>query len=412
MYKQFLSYIEGNSFLHKLDPRTKIITLMILSIIIFNVGRIWSLLSIFLLFIAVALIARVSLKKLVLSVKPMLFFIGIVFLLHFIFAPAPVFSDVSLSVKMMDNQLNQFDERFFVMAEKDPVTNDVYYLRYYDITTGPAPNQPPAEFRELAGSTQLVLIEPPPDDEFSHEGDWRDKDAHFVVGQMTIRKVPYDQIPEEKLHTFSVAVEEFETIQLEEGRRIHLDEPHIYQISVSPDASFSVYPSTYSLMTGFGVALKFILLILFASLLAATTKQSALVNGLERLVRPIPLKWAKMTSHDLALMVFLMIRFIPLLLSTSSQIRVSLKSRAFEPIKHPFRMIHIISTGLIHSIIDFADDVSRAMINRGYTGVGRTTMNDLKFKKKDGVFFVSFLFVMFAIIMVVGWLQLTIVTPI
>ena len=285
MNKQFLSYVSGNSFLHQLDPRTKIITLMILSIIIFNISRMWSLLFVLLLLVVVASIARVSVKKLALSARPLLPFIVIIFLLHFIFSPAIVFSDVPLSI---------------------------------------------------------------------------------------------------------------------------LDNGVAYQINITSDISFLINPSLYSFITGFGVALKFFLLILFASLMAATTRQSALIQGIERLVRPLPLKWVNLTSHDLALMIFLTIRFIPLLITTAAQIRVSAVSRAFRPARHPLRTIKILSTTMVNSILHFTDDVSRAMLSRGYTGVGKTSMNELKFRKRDGIFFCSFAAVMFSIIVAVDRLQLLI----
>ena len=179
----------------------------------------------------------------------------------------------------------------------------------------------------------------------------------------------------------------------------------MYKITVIPGLSISIYPSMYSFVTGLGVALKFTLLILFASLMAATTKQSALIHGIEKMVHPIPLKWADMTSHDLALMIFLTIRFIPLLISTSSQIRDSTRSRAFNPSKNPFKTIRIMAIGLVNSIIDFADDVSKAMQARGYTGIGRTSMNELKFRINDAVFFIVFILLMGSIIITVGGIQ-------
>ncbi|MBZ3935363.1 energy-coupling factor transporter transmembrane component T family protein [Methanimicrococcus blatticola] len=392
MHKQFLAYVDGKSFLHKLDPRTKIITLMILSIIIFNTNRMWSLISLLLLFIAVSMVARISVKKLLLSVKPMLFFIGIVFLLHFLFAPAPVFSDVTMSVKLMDDQLNQWDDRFNPAKEYAPYTP--VRLQYFE-------NYPYLEEPENAGESCYVIITRPMPSNLSTT---EMQNVYFEAGHFRIEKIPFDQIPEEKLHEFSI---ESVPAEPDPSKRVYFGEPAVYQIKVTPEKSFSIYPSTYSFMTGLGVALKFILLILFASLMAATTKQSALIQGIERLIRPIPLKWANMTSHDLALMVFLTIRFIPLLTSTAYQIKVSSQSRAFKPSKSPLRAIKIISTSLINSIINFADDVSRAMLNRGYTGVGKTSMNELKFKQRDGVFFCSFILLMLSIIMFVGWLQLS-----
>ncbi|WNY23651.1 Energy-coupling factor transporter transmembrane protein EcfT [Methanimicrococcus hongohii] len=403
MYKQFLPYVDGKSFLHKLDPRTKIITLMILSIIIFNIHRLWSLISILLLFVVVAAIARIPLKKLVVSVRPMLFFIILVFLLQFIFAPAAVFSDATLSVKIMDDRINEFDKQY-VIREYDS-ENQIYRLQYFG-----GVHDPSSDVILQGGEVDyFIVIKPPPDNSSVQAGDSEsgEPNAHFEIGHLRIERVPLDQIPEEKLREFSVEVIPAEP---DPHKRINLDHPVVYQIKVAPETSFSIYPSMYSFITGLGVALKFVLLILFASLMAATTKQSALVQGIERLVRPIPLKWANITSHDLALMIFLTIRFIPLLISTSAQIKVSTTSRAFRPSKHPMRAIKIISTSLVNSIINFADDVSRAMLNRGYTGVGKTSMNELKFGKRDGVFFCSFVVVMLFIIISVGWLQLSIGT--
>jgi ABC-type cobalt transport system, permease component CbiQ and related transporters len=182
MYKQFLTYVDGNSFLHKLDPRTKIITLIILGITIFYTFHLISLFSLFALFFAAAAIAQIPLKKLFLSVRPMLFFIGIVFLLHFLFTSDPIFEDVYITAEIIDS----------------------IYL-YGD-------------------------------------------DSEYILIQ-----------------------------------------PHI--IRAFPGAYFSIMPGFYSFITGIGVALKFILLILFASLMSATTKQSAIIQGIEKLIRPIPLKF-------------------------------------------------------------------------------------------------------------------------
>jgi len=301
MYNPFLTYVDGNSFLHKLDPRTKIITLIILGVTIFYTFHLISVLSLFLLFFAATAIARIPLKRVLLSVRPMLFFIGIVFLLHFLFTSDPIFADVYRTVEIIDQ----------------------FYLYGND-------------------SEYIILVQ-----------------------------------------------------------------PHI--IHVLPNTYFSIMPSFYSFITGIGIALKFILLILFASLMSATTKQSAIIQGIEKLIRPIPLKWANLTSHDLALMIFLTIRFIPMLISISFQIISSASSRAFEIKKHPLQGIRIISIGLINSIISFSNDVSMAMLNRGYTGVGKTSLNELNFKVYDVVFFILFLIGLLTVIIFIGFLYLTMI---
>ena len=294
MYKQFLPYVDGNSFLHKLDPRTKIITLVILGITIFNTVSIISLLSLIVLFFTTAFIAHIPLKKLFLSLRPMMFFIGVVFLFNFLSVPERIPADVYMTIELV---------RMNYLTASNPET--------------------------------IVLVKP-------------------------------------------------------------------YIINLLPGVSSSISPSSYSFMKGIGLAMQFALLILFASLMSATTKQSAIIQGIERLLRPIPLKWTKLTSHDLALMMFLTIRFIPMLISLSSQIKDSASSRAFEVKKHPLKGIRMISLGLINSIISFSNDVSMAMISRGYTGYERTFLNELKFKIDDAVFFVSFFFVLFGIVIFIG----------
>ena len=294
MYKQFLPYVDGNSFLHKLDPRTKIITLLILGVTIFTTPYIISLPILFILFFATVFIAHIPLKKLFLSLRPMLFFIGMVFLFHLLTSSERLPSEVFMAVELI--RIN---------------------------------------FLDASDSGQIILVRP-------------------------------------------------------------------YLIHPFPGVSSSILPSIYNFVTGLAIAMKFALLVLFTSLMSATTKQSAIIQGIEWFLRPLPLKRTTLTSHDLALMMFLTIHFIPMLISLSSQITDSASSRAFEIKKHPLKGIRIISLGLINAVLAFSNDVSMAMISRGYTGHGRTFLNELKFKTNDAVFFVSFLFILFGIVIFIG----------
>lgn len=393
MHKQFLPYIDGKSFLHQLDPRTKIVTLMILSLVIFNVHRIWSLFSLLVLFFFVAFIARLSLKKLLFSIKPMFFFILIVFLLHFLFAPVPVFSDVSLSVDMMDHQLKNRNQNVIIFDDEH---TDFYVLRYY--SAAPAPDtitfydlschrKMPAESEFYIGLYAFTLEKP--------------REPNYP----RFKKLSIEELSEENFQDFSIKSDDFGTKIFEDGSP--LKNPLVYKISFFKNQYIFINLSVFSFITGIGVALKFILLILFASLLTATTKQSALVQGIEKMIRPLPLRRINMTSHDLAFMVLLTIRFIPLLISVASQLQFSLKARAFNSLKNPFQTVQILSTGLVQSVIRSADNASKAMQNRGYTGIGKTSMNELKFKRKDGIFFVSFFLTLSLIILSVGWIQLS-----
>ncbi|WNY25313.1 energy-coupling factor transporter transmembrane protein EcfT [Methanolapillus millepedarum] len=284
IYRKFLTYEHGNSFFHKLDPRTKIIALVVISLIIFSERLFSGLIFISLLFLICVLISRVSVRKLFLSVRPMLLFIVLVFLLHFLF------------------------------------TNDPFAMNRIFLDIHPAAELSPGQFI------------------------YQDPVRPFIVSVKAVPVVQY--------HFFS--------------------------------------PSVYSFLTGIGVALKFLLLVLFAALVTATTKQSDLIQGIDKLAKPILPKSVGFTSHDLAVMVLLTIRFIPLLIVTGRQMTMSAVSRGFEIKKHPFHYINILSVGLISSVIQFSRDVAFAMENRGYTGNERTYMNEIKMKKKDYVFFAIF----------------------
>ena len=410
MSNPFLAYIDGKSFLHKLDPRTKIITLMILSIIIFNTYRIWSLLSIFMLFLVVAVAARISIKKMFVSVKPMLVFIFIVFLLHFIFAPAPVFSDAAFTAHAMDRQLNTFSNAFNV----EYWNGGQYEIYYYQ--TAPGVTMPTIlSLRKISNRAeevgfQLILMNDADEDQYLEKVEVVPVEFLYKFGLPTNY---YDSFIDFEKDEDDVDNEEnLDDENYNDG--IYLTaapktpplmmQPTMYNINVF-GRNLSIYPSIFSFLTGLGISLKFTLLILFASLMAATTKQSALIQGIEKLVRPIPLKWANLTSHDLALMILLTIRFIPLLISTAERIRDSSRSRSFVPSKNPLKAIKITATGLVNSIIVFADDVSKAMQNRSYTGIGRIYTNELKFGKRDAVFFCAFFLAIGFIIITVGRIQ-------
>jgi energy-coupling factor transporter transmembrane protein EcfT len=242
------------------------------------------------LFVGIVTYCRISLKRCYFAVRPLLFFIGMIFLLQFLFTPTPIFSDVA---GMID------------------------YIRDHF----------PYEF---GGSFDVI---------------------------------------------FDVIFDSSKTYNL------------------LPWNFLSLSPNIYSFVSGIGLALKFLLLILFSSLMILTTKQSGLIQGIEKIVQPLPWKWVNLTPSDVALMALLMIQFIPLLLAASFQIMDSARSRAFVFSKHPIKGIRLITLGLIRSVMNYSDVVSMAMKNRGYTGVGRTHLRELKIQKRDIVFFGCFLFV-------------------
>ena len=77
-------YIAGDSFTHRLDPRVKMISAIILSIMIFR--AVWFdvyLISLF--FLAIIAISRLRAGPILRAIKPMALFAGLLFLLHLFF---------------------------------------------------------------------------------------------------------------------------------------------------------------------------------------------------------------------------------------------------------------------------------------------------------------------------------------
>src|SRR5690625_6272512 len=75
-------YVPGDSFIHKLDPRTKIITIFFYVIIVFFANNAWSygLLTLFVLLAII--ITRIPLRFILKGLTPIWFLIFFTFLLH------------------------------------------------------------------------------------------------------------------------------------------------------------------------------------------------------------------------------------------------------------------------------------------------------------------------------------------
>ena len=68
-------YLPGNSVIHRLDPRTKILLIVAFLIVLFTVGNFAGYLALALFLIAVNKIAKVPFKMIIKSLKPLLFFV-------------------------------------------------------------------------------------------------------------------------------------------------------------------------------------------------------------------------------------------------------------------------------------------------------------------------------------------------
>ncbi|WP_440952911.1 energy-coupling factor transporter transmembrane component T family protein [Methanococcoides sp. FTZ1] len=233
------SYVSGRSFLHTMDPRAKIISVMSLSILIFNIYSFTHLLIMWCLFIVLALIAGLSVSFVFRSLRPMAIFFGFIFLIHLFFTDgAPMLS-----------------------------------------------------------------------------------------------------------HAFSPTYE-----GLEKG----------------------------SLVTG-----RFILLILFGSLLTSTTRPALVTSGIEHLLRPLPLRRLGTTSFEIATMMSLGIHFIPHLLWYVGQVRDAQVSRGLKYGFHPVSGMLSLAIPALRGSMRMADDVAMSMESRCYQGNYRTSLFEMRMKASD-----------------------------
>lgn len=131
---------------------------------------------------------------------------------------------------------------------------------------------------------------------------------------------------------------------------------------------------------------RLILLIISSSLLTFTTTPIQLTNGLERLMKP--LSKIGVPSHEIAMMMSIALRFIPTLLDETDKIMKAQQARGadFETgnILHRAKQMIPILVPLFISAFRIAQDMALAMEARCYRGgEGRTSMNEMRFRKRD-----------------------------
>ena len=255
MSNLFLAYIPGTSPIHKLDPRTKIVAVMIASIIIFMASSFAEMALIGGVFLILLLISNVSYKSTLASVKPMLLFLAIIFLM------------------------------------------------------------------------QLFLTE--------------GKTMFSLFG-------------------FNATLE--------------------------------------GLNTGILLTARFLYLLMFASLLTATTAPSLITVGIERMLRPLPLKKTGISSFDLATMMTLSIHFLPLLYEHFRYLKDAQISRGLDFRNSPLKTIYSLSVPMIKIAFRSADEVAFAMESRCYQGMSRTSLYNPRIQKKDFLALSVFIAVMWAIL--------------
>ncbi|HIT50026.1 MAG TPA: energy-coupling factor transporter transmembrane protein EcfT [Candidatus Pelethenecus faecipullorum] len=81
----FGQYVPGNSWLYRLDPRTKVILSVLLIAVLFVIPSFYGILIAFGIFLLIFIASRVSVIRVIRGLKPILFLIGLTFLLQLIY---------------------------------------------------------------------------------------------------------------------------------------------------------------------------------------------------------------------------------------------------------------------------------------------------------------------------------------
>jgi energy-coupling factor transport system permease protein len=163
----------------------------------------------------------------------------------------------------------------------------------------------------------------------------------------------------------------------------------------SPFASFWILkPSMEGMENGLSFAARFILLLLFAALMTASTDPSSITCGVEKMLRPLPLRWLGISSFELATMMNISIAFLPLLFERVERTKAAQAARGMDFMRNPFRSVPALAIPLLRGVIRDAEELALAMESRGYQGKHRTSIHELSMQRRDWIaLFIIALFV-------------------
>lgn len=125
-------------------------------------------------------------------------------------------------------------------------------------------------------------------------------------------------------------------------------------------------------------------LVILASLLTLTTEPVALVDGVEKLLRPFSRVGLK--PHDIATAMVITIRFIPVLLDEALKIRKSHAARGLRPVglRANLKSVSLLLVPLFTSAVRRAEELAVAMDCRLYrSGESRTRFRELHMTPAD-----------------------------
>lgn len=155
------------------------------------------------------------------------------------------------------------------------------------------------------------------------------------------------------------------------------------------------------LLQGMIVTLRFVYLLLFASLLTASTAASLITVGIERLLRPFPLKALGISSFDLATMMSMSLYFVPMLYGSFNDLKDAQLSRGMDMRKNPIKAVYSLAVPMTRIAFRMADDLAVSMESRCYQGVHRTSIFDMSFGMVDLVSLLVF-GILFSVVFIIS----------
>ena len=139
------------------------------------------------------------------------------------------------------------------------------------------------------------------------------------------------------------------------------------------------------LYRGAVITWQFVLLVVAASILTMTTSPTELVNGIERLMRPLGL--LGIPSHDLAIMISIALRYVPTLLQEIDRIKEAQMARGANfktgTLAQRTKATASLLLPLVMNSLRKADELSTAMEARAYNRGPRTYMRELRMSLAD-----------------------------
>lgn len=136
------------------------------------------------------------------------------------------------------------------------------------------------------------------------------------------------------------------------------------------------------------IFMRFVLIIIFSTLLTLTTTPLSLADAVESLLRPLEV--IKLPVHEIGLMLSLSLRFVPTLMDDTSRIMNAQRARGVDfgegNLLQKVKSIIPILIPLFASSFKRADALATAMEARGYQGgQGRTKYRLLKWQLRDSL---------------------------